>query len=62
MERDVHQDSISSSTAKPIGDIARDLRVYASAVPNGPVAAKLLAAAAELDARDAARHSSNDGE
>ncbi len=63
MEHGVRQESNSSPIgSKPVGDIARDLRAYASAVSDGPVAAKLLAAAAELDARAPVRHSANDGE
>ncbi len=62
-ERGVHQEFIPTPTgSKPASEVAHDLRAYASAVSDGPVAAKLLAAAAELDARDSVRHDSNDGE
>ncbi len=40
---------------KRVGDIAHDLRIYASGIVDGAVAAKLFAAAAELDAREASR-------
>ena len=36
---------------KQVDEVARDLRIYAGAVMDAAMAAKLLAAAAELDAR-----------
>jgi len=42
-----HQHYIPS---KQPSEVARDLRTYASGVTDGTIAAKLLAAAAELDA------------
>ena len=47
-----------SDKTRPINEVARNLRAYAGAILDDAIAAKLLAAAAEIDAREQAHHAS----
>ncbi len=58
----MHLDSnLSPVRSKQASEVARDLRNYAGGVSDGAIAAKLLAAAAEIDDRHAALNSLRDG-
>jgi len=46
-----------SDGTRQVGDVARNLRIYANDVQDSAIAAKLLAAASELDAREQAQRS-----